>query len=159
MEHFEVLKPFVVPRSSASRMLMKIETNGHAPHTGKSAAGRKRVKRREPNRSALLSSTSNKIGVSVHFLAKKQKQILCPSKFERGSQLGTYIRGQKSPKASVRQKIRLQEDASVRLHVKRCAQTGVWAFSRMVTYYTFFNIGCLEIPGCGLNQMEMLQMK
>ena len=71
-ELLEALKPFVVPRSSASRMLMKIETNGHALHTGKSAAGRKRVKMSEPNRSALLSSTSNKIGVSVHFLAKKQ---------------------------------------------------------------------------------------
>ena len=53
-------------------MLMKIETNGHALHTGKSAEGRKRVKRSEPNRSTLLSSTSSKIGVSVHFLAKKQ---------------------------------------------------------------------------------------
>ena len=71
-ELLEALKPFVVPQSSASRMLMKIETNGHALHTGKSAAGRKRVKRSEPNRSALLSSISNKIGVSVHFLAKKQ---------------------------------------------------------------------------------------
>ena len=71
-ELLEALKPFVVPRSSASRMLMKIETNGHALHTGKSAAGLKRATRSEPNRSALLSSTSNKIGVSVHFLAKKQ---------------------------------------------------------------------------------------
>ena len=71
-ELLEALKPFVVPRSSASRMLMKIETNGHALYTGKSAAGRKRVKRSESNRSALLSSTSNKIRVSVHFLAKKQ---------------------------------------------------------------------------------------
>ena len=26
----------------------------------------------------------------------------------------------------------------MRLHVDRCAQTGVWAFSRMVTYFTFF---------------------
>ena len=49
-----------------------------------------------------------------------------------------YVRGQKSPKPSVGQKIRLQEDASVRLHVDRCAQTAVWTSSRMVSYFTFF---------------------
>ena len=71
-----------------------------------------------------------------------------------------YIRGQKSPKASVGQKICLQEDASVRLHVDRhavrkqqCGHPHGW-----LLISPFLNIGCLEMPVCGLNQMEMLQM-
>ena len=104
-ELVEALTPFGIVRSSAYRILRKIETDGHAVDSGKGVAGRKRTKMSERSRKALVRTASNKIGVSVRFLAKKygiSKSYVHKILKEEGLK---YTRGQKAPQASVGQQI------------------------------------------------------
>ena len=70
-EIVKALVPFGIPKSTAYRVLKKIEADGHAQHPGKGNAGRKRVKMIERKRNMLVRAASNKVGVSVRNLAKK----------------------------------------------------------------------------------------
>ena len=150
----------MVSRSSASRMLMKIETNGHALHTGKKCCGSEKgqEERTEQERITQLDLEQNRGFGTLFDQETRQKQILCPSKFERGSQLGiSEDRNRQKP-------LLAKKSVSKRTHPCACTWTAVrkqkcghphgW-----LLISPFLNIGCLEIPVCGLNQMEMLQMK
>ena len=88
----------------------------------------------------------------------RQKQILCPSKFERGSQLGiSEDRNRQKPllaKKCVSKRTHPCACTWTAARKQKCGHSHGW-----LLISPFLNIGCLEILVCGLNQMEMVQMK